>query len=459
MSKILVIEDDSATRLFLKKDLQREGYDVTAAKDGAEGLLLAQQQRPTLIVCDWVMPQMDGVEVCRQVKADPNLAIAFFILLTSRESVAHRVEGLDAGADEFISKPIDPNELQARARAGLRQYQLAQQLSQTNQQLSQTLQELQQAQARLIQSEKMSSLGQLVAGIAHEINNPVTFIDGNLNHAKNYIQDLLGLLQLYQKHYPEPHPEISAEAVAIDLEFLTQDLYKLLASMKTGSQRIRQIVLSLRNFSRLDESEFKQVDLHEGLENALLILQHRLQPGSDRAEIQVIKEYGELPKVECSPGELNQVFLNILANAVDAIEEGDRAAGIGNGASSSRPDSPAFSLPTIRIRTEVKNSNWAVIRIADSGKGMTEDVRQKLFDPFFTTKPVGRGTGMSLSIGYQTVVEKHGGNMHCISAPGKGTEFILEIPISRGASVSPPARASAKRETPATQSPQPENRA
>lgn len=442
MSKILVIEDDSATRLFLKKDLQREGYDVIAAKDGAEGLLLAQQQKPALIICDWVMPKMDGVEVCQQVKADPQLAIAFFILLTSRESIAHRIEGLDAGADEFLSKPIDPNELRARVRAGLRQYNLAQQLSNANKQLNQTLQELQQAQARLIQSEKMSSLGQLVAGIAHEINNPVTFIDGNLNHARNYIQDLLNLLQLYQKHYPEPHPEIKKQFAAIDVEFITQDLNKLLASMKNGAQRIHRIVLSLRNFSRLDEAEFKKVNLHEGLDNTLLILQHRLQPSKERREIQVIKEYGDLPKVECYPGELNQVFLNILANAIDAIEERERDL-------QSRP----FSPPTIRIRTEVKNGTRAVIRIADSGKGMTEEIRQKLFDPFFTTKSVGKGIGMGLWVSYQTVVEKHGGNMHCISTLGEGTEFIIEIPISRNiAKVSQQTRASTNFETPPTQS-------
>ena len=419
MSKILVIEDDSATRLFLKRDLQIEGYQVTVAKDGAEGLLLATQIQPALIICDWVMPLIDGMEVCRRVKADPNLATTFFILLTSRgEAIADRVAGLDAGADEFLSKPIDPSELQARVRAGLRQYNLNRQLSQANQQLSQTLQELQQTQAQLIQSEKMSSMVQMVAGMAHEINNPVTFIYGNLNHANVYIQNLLELIHLYQKFYPKPDVEIQKHADAIDLEFVAQDLPNLLASMKTGAQRIFQIVQDLRNFSRLDEAELKRVNIHEGIDNTLAFLQHRLYSQSNNFAIQVLKEYGELPLVECYPRQLNQVFLNILTNAIDFLEES-------YGKENQSPQ------PMIRIRTEAIANNQVQIKILDNGPGMTEKVRQKLFDPFFTTKPVGKGIGMGLSISYQIVVEKHGGQLRCNSAPGQGAEFIIEIPLTR----------------------------
>ncbi|HAZ45977.1 MAG TPA: hybrid sensor histidine kinase/response regulator [Cyanobacteria bacterium UBA11369] len=417
MSKILVVEDDSATRLFLKRDLQMEGYQVTVAKNGAEGLLQATQIQPALIICDWVMPLIDGMEVCRRVKADPNLATAFFILLTSRgEAIADRVAGLDAGADEFLSKPIDPNELQARVRAGLRQYNLNRQLSQANQQLSQTLQQLQQTQAQLIQSEKMSSMVQMVAGMAHEINNPITFIYGNLNHASVYIQNLLELIHLYQKHYPNPNAEIQQHAVEIDLEFVTHDLPNLLASMKTGAQRIFQIVQDLRNFSRLDEAELKLVDLHEGIDNTLQFLQHRLNYKGNNSTIKVVKEYGKLPLVECYPRQLNQVFLNILSNAIDFLTEGQEK----------QNQSPQ---PTIHIRTQAIDDEGVQIKILDNGPGMTEKIRQKLFDPFFTTKQVGKGIGMGLSISYQIVVEKHGGQLRCISTPGQGAEFIIEIPL------------------------------
>ena len=417
MSKILVVEDDSATRLFLKRDLQIEGYQVTVAKDGAEGLLQATQIQPALIICDWVMPLMDGMEVCRRIKADPNLATTFFILLTSRgEAIADRVAGLDAGADEFLSKPIDPNELQARVRAGLRQYNLNRQLSQANQQLSQTLQELQQTQAKLIQSEKMSSMVQMVAGMAHEINNPVTFIYGNLNHASVYIQNLLELINLYQKYYPNPDAEIEKHAGAIDLEFVAHDLPNLLASMKTGAQRIFQIVQDLRNFSRLDEAELKRVDLHEGLDNTLAFLQHRLDSESNNFQIKVVKEYGNLPLVECYPRQLNQVFLNIITNAIDFLEE-------------SHSQKNLSPKPMIQIITKLIDSDRVQIKIVDNGPGMTENVRKKLFDPFFTTKPVGKGIGMGMSISYQIVVEKHGGQLRCISAPGQGAEFIIEIPL------------------------------
>ncbi|GET35265.1 sensor histidine kinase [Microseira wollei] len=417
MSKILVVEDDSATRLFLKRDLQIEGYQVIVAKDGEEGLLQATQIQPALIICDWVMPLMDGMEVCRRVKADPNLATTFFILLTSRgEAIADRVAGLDAGADEFLSKPIDPNELQARVRAGLRQYNLNRQLSQANQQLSQTLQELQQTQAQLIQSEKMSSMVQMVAGMAHEINNPVTFIYGNLNHASVYIQNLLDLIHLYQKYYPNPDAEIQKHASAIDLEFIAYDLPNLLNSMKTGAQRIFQIVQDLRNFSRLDEAELKRVDLHEGIDNTLAFLQHRLHSEKNNFAIQVFKEYGDLPLVECYPRQLNQVFLNILTNAIDFLAES-------HGKENPSPQ------PMIQIRTKEIDNDRVEIKILDNGPGMTEKVRQKLFDPFFTTKPVGKGIGMGLSISYQIIVEKHGGNLRCISSPGQGAEFIIEIPL------------------------------
>ncbi|WP_264321456.1 PAS domain S-box protein, partial [Zarconia navalis] len=282
-------------------------------------------------------------------------------------------------------------------------------LRQKAQELQQTLQELQQAQMQLIQSEKMSSLGQLVAGVAHEINNPVNFIYGNLSHINDYTQDLLGLLEVYRDCYPEPISAVEEEIEAIELDFLIEDLPKILKSMKVGTDRIKDIVLSLRTFSRMDEAEMKAVDIHEGIDSTLMILQNRLKAKSTGREIEVIKNYGNLPPVECYAGQINQVFMNILANAIDALEmaiERDRRS---------------IANPKIQICTQVTKDGWVSIGIADNGPGISEAVTQKLFDPFFTTKPIGKGTGMGLSISYQIVTERHGGSLECISEPGRGT--------------------------------------
>lgn len=294
------------------------------------------------------------------------------------------------------------------------------------QELSKTLQELQQTHTQLVQSEKMSSLGQLVAGVAHEINNPINFIHGNLTPAHEYTQDLLHLIALYQQEYPHPTQPIQTEIAAIELDFLKDDLPKLLQSMRSGSERIREIVKSLRNFSRLDEAEFKAVDIHEGLESTLMILQNRLKEKSNHPEIQIIKDYGQLPLVECYAGQLNQVFMNLLSNAIDALESAwPSVSGKSWAEKQAQPDQ-------ITIRTAVINQTWVQIAIADNGVGMTAAVQAKLFDPFFTTKPIGKGTGLGLSISYQIITEKHLGKLYCHSIPGAGTEFVIEIPIRVG---------------------------
>ena len=288
--------------------------------------------------------------------------------------------------------------------------------------LSSTLEQLQQSQLRLVQTEKMSALGSLVAGVAHEINNPVNFIYGNANHASDYAQDLLKLLQLYQQQGLSSHPEIAEYASEIDVEFLAEDLPKTLASMRMGADRIRQIVLSLRNFSRLDQAEVKAVDIHEGIDSTLLILQHRLKATSQHPGVQVIKDYGNLPVVECYAGQLNQVFMNILSNALDALEDRE-----------SQLDAAELqrSPSTIHITTQIQDADHIQISIADNGLGMPQAVQQRIFDPFFTTKPVGKGTGMGMSISYQIVTETHHGAIWCESTPGQGTTFWMTIPIQQ----------------------------
>ncbi len=278
--------------------------------------------------------------------------------------------------------------------------------------LTAALQQLQQTQAQLIQQEKMSSLGQLVAGVAHEINNPVSFIYGNINPAKDYIDDVLELVQLYQQSYPNSTPLIQAKLQQLDWEFIQRDFPKLLDSIKIGADRIRKIVQSLRNFSRLDEAEMKAVDLHEGIDNTLLILENRLQSNANRPAIQVVKDYGDLPFVECYAREINQVFMNLLINAIDAL------------------DADLLKPPMIQILTQRVDDETVTIHVQDNGVGIPAKLKSRVFEPFFTTKPVGKGTGLGLSISYK-IVEKHGGTLDYRSQLGKGTEFVVKLPRSQ----------------------------
>ncbi len=339
----------------------------------------------------------------------------------SRPWDADEVGLLQAVANQ-LAIAIDQAELFDAAQANAAQAQ-AQAL-----QIEKALADLQKTQSQLIQTEKMSSLGQLVAGVAHEINNPVNFIYGNLNHTNRSVQNLLDAIALYQTNYPEPVPEIAKFLDEIDLEFLQADLPKMLTSMKIGADRIRQIVLSLRNFSRTDQEGRKPFDIHEGLDSTLLILQNRLKAYGDRPAINLTKRYGNIPIVKAYAGQLNQVFMNILSNAIDAIDESvanrDHATDI------SQHLAHEISIITeLKLPTPENHQLMVVIHISDNGRGIPEDILKKLFDPFFTTKPVGKGTGLGLSISYQIVVEKHQGKLECFSKVGVGTEFRIEIPV------------------------------
>lgn len=330
------------------------------------------------------------------------------------------VELLQAVVDQ-LAIAIDQAELYAQTRAAA----LAAQTQAA--QLSQAFQDLQQKEAQLIQSEKMSSLGQMVAGIAHEINNPVNFIYGNLDYVRDYTQDLLEVLSLYQQKYPSPDSELEEKIEEVDLGFITEDLPKIIASMEMGADRIRQIVVSLRNFSRLDEAEMKPVDIHEGIDNTLLILHNRWKAKKVGSGVEIVKTYGKLPKVECYAGQLNQVFMNIISNAIDALDN--------------QPDPRIVTICTelfhVQNPTESTNLPYVRVKIKDNGPGVSTAVKNRLFDPFFTTKPVGKGTGLGLSISYQIVVEKHGGSLQCFSEPGQGCEFWIEIPVEPPAELRP----------------------
>lgn len=339
--------------------------------------------------------------------------IDFLFLLQTKNTALNETRQL---ADALIQQQQEQQQLQQTLTV---KENLAKTAEAEANRLEQVLNELHQTQAQLVQTEKMSSIGLMVAGVAHEINNPISFIAGNLNHLQEYSTQLLQLVALFQAKYQPVDPDIRAFINHIDLDFLATDLPKLVHSINIGAERIREIVVSLRNFSRLDEAEHKMVDLHDGINSTLLILRHRLKAYGDRSEIQVIKNYGDLPLVECYAGQLNQVFMNLLSNAIDALEK-QKIAGSQMG-DNAEP-------PRIVITTDLNLDDQVVIKISDNGAGIPLSIQSRLFDPFFTTKPVGKGTGLGLSISYQIVVKSHSGRIDFYSQPGQGTEFCIAIP-------------------------------
>ncbi len=417
--KFILIVDDSSTNLsVLSQALKTAGYKVRVAMDGFSAIAmlkkceleLTKNPLPELILLDVQMPGIDGFETCRQLKANPATALIPVIFMTALADAESKIKGLSLGAVDYITKPFEQDEVIARVNIHWRLKQLTDNLEQ---QVTERTCALQQAQVQFVQQEKLSALGQLVAGVAHEINNPLSFMVSNIAPAKEYLAEMTEVLRLYKKNYPEPTPDIATKIDDIDLEFVIEDFSHLLDSMQVGTERIKDISLSLRNFARSDVDTATAIDLHETLDSTLLLLKHRLKNRGDRPEIEVIQNYGELPPIKCYPGPMNQVFMNLLANAIDAVED------------AWEKDQRCL---TITISTEVLGES-AIVRIADNGLGMTDEIQKHLFQPLFTTKAVGKGTGLGLSIAKQIVTDKHGGQLFCKSLADKGTEFAIVLPI------------------------------
>jgi signal transduction histidine kinase len=425
---ILIVDDNPTNLSVLSQALKLAGYKVRMASDGEEALAQVEIAHPELILLDVEMPNLDGFCTCQRLKANPATAAIPILFMTALADTEYKVKGLSLGAVDYITKPFEQAEVLARVKIHWRLKQLTDHLEQ---QVAERTQALQHAQIQLVQQEKLSALGQLVAGVAHEINNPIGCIVGNVQATQDYINDLLTLIDLYQQQPPQPSAEIDQHLETIDLEYLRTDLPNLIRAMQEGSDRIKAISHSLRTFSRADSNRKQLFNLHDGLDSTLLILRHRLRANNQRLEIQVVKDYADLPEVACFPGQLSQVFMNLLANAIDMFDDrfdnrlDDRHDNRENPQSL---DALSSDLPQITIRTTV-NANQVQILIGDNGTGMAEDVRTQVFDHLFTTKGMGKGTGLGLAIARQIVVEKHGGSLEVQSILGEGTEFCLRLPI------------------------------
>lgn len=431
--KVLVVDDQPITVESIRRLLVNESdVEIHSCEDATLALSVAAEISPSVILQDLIMPDVDGMMLVKFFRAHPRTKDIPIAVLSSKDEPKAKAMAFASGANDYLVKLPDPIELIARLRYHatayhnfLKQDEAAQTLAYNKSleakvdertlELKTALDVLKQTQAKLIHTEKMNSMGQLVAGIAHEVNNPINFIYGNLNYVKGYVQDLLELVQAYQEQYPTPVPTIHEKLEELDLEFSSADLLKSFVSLRSGAKRIRNLVLSLRNFSRFDESEVKTVDIHEGIESTLAMLT------PDLADITVEKDYGNLPMLECCASQLNQVFMHIIRNAIDALASAKAAA--------EKNNQPRTEPLKLKLSTSMVNDNRIVVWIVDNGIGIPAEIQDKVFDPFFTTKDVGKGTGLGLSISYQVVSTQHGGDLKCYSVPGKGTKFLIELPV------------------------------
>lgn len=410
LSKLLVVDDEKTLEdlicIRFKKRIRKGEIEFVFARNGNEALEKVKNNPDLdLILTDINMPEMDGLTLLRELN---QLNPVFKIIVVSAYGDMKNIRtAMNEGAWDFLTKPIDFKDLEATIEKILKEVKKTKMMEQ----------KLAFSQVQLVQSEKMSSLGQMIAGVAHEINNPITFISGNIVCADDYIQDLVYVLKSYREECTNPSKKLQDKIEEIDLDFMLEDLQNLMKSMKIGSERILGIVNSLRNFSRLDEMKIQSVNIHENIDRTLMILHNRLKAQVHRPEIEIIKEYSEIPCIDCYSGPLNQVFMNILSNAIDALEM--------------KYDNSSLESPKIWIQTQFtpQQSDWISIRIKDNGIGIQEENMAKLFDPFFTTKPIGKGTGLGLSISNEIVTEKHGGRLQTSSELGNGTEFTIAIPI------------------------------
>ncbi|WP_442940383.1 hybrid sensor histidine kinase/response regulator [Nostoc sp.] len=423
---ILLVDDNPNNLKVLSEAIQGCGWKTLMATDGESAIEQTEYAIPDLILLDVMMPGIDGFETCRRLKANSITQNIPIIFMTALADATDKVKGLEIGAVDYITKPFQQEEVIARLKLHLKISHLTRTLEQRVQErtieLTQSLQELQNTQLQLIQSEKMSTLGQLIAGIGHEINNPIGFISGNCSHIEEYIKDLLRLVNLQQEKLPHSDPEIEELIKEIDLEYLIEDLPNILGSMHQGIGRLRDISLSLRTFARSDISSMVEFQIHEGIDSTLMILKHRLQDQGNRPKIGVVKEYGNLPPITCYPGQLNQVFMNIIANAIDAFDDLYQNGSVQN--------ITAATPHTITIATSVEHQQKTVsICIEDNAFGMPPEVQARIFEPSFTTKAVGKGTGLGLAISYQIISDKHNGQIHCSSTFGQGTKFMIILAI------------------------------
>lgn len=426
---IAAIQDNlpnSPLNLSISSSNEREYWLLTHVPRLDIAIEYLRRDRFDVVLLDLSLPDSFGLDTLRTLQdCMPDIPV---VVLTGADDREMSLQAMATGAQDYLVKDRISVQLLERSI----RYAIERKKAEIHV-IRALEQERELQQLKLIHSDKLASLGQLVASVAHEISNPIHFIFANLIHIDNYTQDLLDLIALYQQGHTPNDPEIQDKIEEIDLDFIQEDLPKMLNSMQMGAERLGELVLTLRNFSRLDAAEMKPFNIHEGIDSTLLILRDRLKAKSGYAAIEVIKDYGNLPLVECYAGQLNQVFMNLLSNAIDAVHQRN---------SDSSDDAIDNFHPTITIRTQILESNRVAINIKDNGPGISESVQAKIFDPFFTTKEVGEGTGLGLSISYQIVVEKHGGQFHCISVPGQGAEFLLEIPVRQSERSQLPAQVS-----------------